>query len=202
MLWSYSVISSVSGFRELSLLRGLKKRFHLLPAGSLTNGGFIWAHGKAYTVNRPMVSCLVWILYWIGAILERLIPPNVAVNRFLVCPLKKVPWPGCVEERKDREGKNSPALCRNIEKYKLIPLLVLDLVQIHTVRNDIICLPNDPIIHVNKSNFQNLDFCLPQPKSKLVWYVPSSASQNIIDSIQFNYSIQGKVLIMGNRLMC
>lgn len=55
LLWSYSVISSVSGLRELSQLRGLHKHFHLLPAGSLTNGGVFWEHLKVYTVNKRMV---------------------------------------------------------------------------------------------------------------------------------------------------
>lgn len=56
LLRSYGVISSVSGFGERSA-EGLKKRFHLLPAGSLTNGGSVWERLKAHTVNKPILSC-------------------------------------------------------------------------------------------------------------------------------------------------
>lgn len=63
-------------------------------------------------------------------------------------------------------------------------------------------LSNDPTGGANKANLQILDFCLPQPKSKLASYSPLSASQEITDSIQFDYKIRGNVLMMENRLKC
>lgn len=89
----------MSGLREFSQLRGLKKCFHLLPAGSLTNGGFIWEHLKAYTVNKPIVSCLACFLYWICAILERPIPFHPSSHMICVVrPPKRVPRAGCGED--------------------------------------------------------------------------------------------------------
>lgn len=49
--------------------------------------------------------------------------------------------------------------------------------------NDIRFLSNDPIRGAKKTNLQNLDFRLPQPKSKPAFYSPPSKSQETSNSI-------------------
>jgi len=76
--------------------------------------------------------------YWICAILERLMPSNLAVNWFLLCPPESVVcrlWEG----QGGLRGRESGLPFTEIF-YSPISPLFLFLVQIHMLSNDIRCL--------------------------------------------------------------
>lgn len=119
---------------------------------------FIWEHLKAYTVNKPIVSCLAWLLYRY-VLGEWLLQSNLAVNSRISAMLSK----NICGHAVSRETQSCPLQKNCISKFTFS--LFLSLLRIQTLSN-VVCFLSHDHYRARKVNGQNLKLDL-LPKSKL-----------------------------------